>query len=570
MSTIVGPVRLAQPGPVAVSSAAIQRMLPIEVERHRALGRRIDMHHAKGLGNMRAADLPLHYNAVDILERNLAERADKVALFSDERNLTFGEASSEANQVGHALQAMGVGFGETVALLSLDGPDWVTSYFGILKIGAIAASFNTLLTGREYVYMLRDSRARVLIVHSMILPRILEVRADLEFIEHIVVIGEVADEGEGLVSHEAWRAPHPKSLETVPTHRDDFCCLNYSSGTTGDPKGILHAHKDLPLTAQLWGVNVLGLTEADRTFAVAKLFFSFGTGGNLIFPWYAGASIVLYAGPPRLAEKVLEHVERYKPTVIYNAPTGYGMMLAMDDLTERYDISSLRICVSAGESLPAPIWQAWKARTGLDTIDGIGSTENYHIFLSNRPGDIRPGSSGKPFAGYDLKIVDEDGQELPRGEVGNLLVRGETASLFYLHQYEKSQQTFLGPWLNTGDKYRIDEDGYYWHSGRSDDMLKVGGIWVSPVEVESALLEHDAVLECAVIGALDDRELVKPKAFVVLAEGAGMDGAEALLIAHCRDCMAEYKRPRWVVFVDALPKTATGKIQRFRLREIQT
>jgi benzoate-CoA ligase family protein len=314
-------------------------------------------------------------------------------------------------------------------------------------------------------------------------------------------------------------------------------------------------------------VNVLGLTESDRTFAVAKLFFTFGTGGNLIFPWYVGASIVLYPGPPASAANVLRHITQYQPTIFYTAPTGYGMLLSLEDLTSAHDLSSLRLCVSAGESLPAPIWQAWKERTGLDTIDGIGSTENYHIFLSNRPGDIRPGSSGRPFEGYDLRIVDEAGGDVPPGEVGNLLVRGETASLMYLHQYEKSQRTFLGEWLSTGDKYRVDEDGYYWHSGRSDDMLKVGGIWVSPVEVESTLLGHPAVLECAVVGQPDERDLVKPKAFVVLREGAlPSDALAAEMIGYCREHMAEYKRPRWVEFTGALPKTATGKIQRFRLR----
>lgn len=516
---------------------------------------------------MRAADLPLYYNAVDILERNLAERADKIALYSDARQMSFGEVSREANQVGHALAGMGVRRGENVALLALDGPDWVCSFFGVLKLGAVAASLNTLLTGEEYAYIMRDCRARVLIVEGLILPRVLEARAEMPDLEHIVVIGEAGDLPEGAVAYADWIAGQSTELHSTETHRDDFCCLNYSSGTTGDPKGILHAHKDLPLTAQLWGVNVLGLQESDRTFAVAKLFFTFGTGGNLIFPWYVGASIVLYSGPPRLADKVLEHIQKYQPTILYNAPTGYGMMLAMPDLCERWDLRSLRLCVSAGESLPAPIWQAWKERTGLDTIDGIGSTENYHIFLSNRPGDIRPGSSGKPFAGYALKIVDEAGTELPVGEVGNLMVRGETAALYYLHQYARSKEAFVGEWLNTGDKYRIDEDGYYWHSGRSDDMLKVGGIWVSPVEVESAVLSHPAVLECAVIGREDDRGLIKPEAFVVLGTGqAAEDNLADAIIVHCRECMAEYKRPRWIRFVDDLPKTATGKIQRFRLR----
>jgi benzoate-CoA ligase family protein len=515
---------------------------------------------------MKAADLPLTYNAVDILERNLPARADKAALYSDTRKeMSFREVSDEVNRVGHALKKMGVRMGETVGILSLDCPEWVTSFFGAIKIGAIAVGMSTLLTPDELDYILRDSRARVLIVHEKLLPAIEAIRDRQAYVEHVVVIGQGQREND--IAFRGWIGAEPTELESAITHRDDFCSLNYSSGTTGEPKGILHAHKDLPLTAQLWGVNVLGLREDDRTFAGAKLFFTFGTGGNLIFPWYVGASVILFSGPPRVATNVLEIVQRFKPTILYNAPTGYAASLAVEDFTHKYDLSSLRLCVSAGESLPAPIWHAWKEKTGLDIIDGIGSTENWHIFLSNRPGDIRPGSSGKPFDGYALKLVDEDGNEVPRGQVGNLLVKGETSALFYLHQDEKSRKTFLGEWLFTGDKYTVDEDGYYWHAGRSDDMLKVGGIWVSPVEVESALISHPAVLECAVVGKADPSALIKPKAFVIL--NAGYEASESLadkLIDHCTQKMADYKRPRWVEFVSELPKTATGKIQRFKLR----
>ena len=315
-------------------------------------------------------------------------------------------------------------------------------------------------------------------------------------------------------------------------------------------------------------MNVLGLREDDRTFAGAKLFFTFGTGGNLVFPWYVGASCVLLAGSPRVAANVLETVQRFRPTILYNAPTGYAMALAIEDLTERFDLSSLRLCVSAGESLPASIWQAWKERTGLDIVDGIGCTENWHIFLSNRPGDIRPGSTGKPFAGYEIKLTDDDGGEITEPHaVGSIWVKGETASLGYLRRYEASRRTFRGEWLVTGDKFYRDDEGYYWHAGRSDDMLKVGGIWVSPVEVESALLTHEAVLECAVVGQDDASKLTKPKAFVVPNEGFEPCAALAeRLIEHCRAEMAAYKRPRWIEFVTELPRTATGKIQRYRLR----
>lgn len=513
---------------------------------------------------MHLSDVPLSYNAIDILERNLPTRADKVALYSEERNLTFREVSDEANRVGNALRADGVRFGDYVAILALDGAEWVTSFFGIVKIGAVAVGLNTLLRPRDYAYMLRDCRARVLIVHESLLPAIVEVRDALPSLERVIVIGAQAPDGDR--TFRDWIAGQPTTLAAAVTHREDFCSLNYSSGTTGEPKGILHAHKDYPLTAQLWGVNVLGLRQEDRTFALAKLFFTFGTGGNLIFPWYVGASCVLYAGPPRLAARILELVQRLRPTILYNAPTGYAASLALPDFAS-YDLSSLRLCVSAGEALPAPIWHAWKERTGLDTIDGIGSTEVFHIFVSNRPGDIRPGSSGKPVPGFEVRLVDDDGQPVPPGEIGNLLVNGPTIALSYLHQYEKSRQTFRGEWCFTGDKYVVDADGYFWHAGRSDDMLKVGGIWVSPNEVESTLLGHPAVLECAVIGRADQSDLIKPHAFVTLRPGhAPTEILASELITYCREQLAEYKRPRWVEFVEELPKTATGKIQRFRLR----
>ncbi len=515
---------------------------------------------------MRAADLPIYYNAAHILEHNLPERADKTALFSPARNMTFGEVAAEANRVANALKKMDLRIGEVVGILAPDCAEWVTTFFGVLKAGGVALGMNTLLTPREYDFILRDSHARVLVVQDSLLAGIQQILAGQPYLAHVVVIGRPG-EGE-YTTYEDWIAGESERFQMVNTHRDDFATLNYSSGTTGEPKGILHAHKDLPLTSQLWGVNVLGLRESDRTFAVAKLFFTFGQGGNLIFPWYAGAGVVLYPGSPRDAAQVMSMVDQFKPTIFYNAPTGYAMAMAMADLTERFDLSSLRLCVSAGEALPAPIWHQWKERTGLDIIDGIGSTENYHIFISNRPDDIRPGSSGKPFLGYELRIIDENGNDVPPGEIGNLLVRGETAALSYLHRYEKSQETFRGQWLFTGDKYYVDEDGYYWHAGRSDDMIKAGGIWVSPMEVESTLLRHPAVLECAVVGKQDSAGLFKPKAYVVLKEA--YDPSDELaqeMIEFCRKEMAPYKRPRWIEFLEELPKTATGKIQRFKLRE---
>jgi benzoate-CoA ligase family protein len=513
-----------------------------------------------------AADVPLHYNAVDILERNLGARAEENALFSAERTMTFRQVSDEVNQVGNALRRkLGVRLGDFVAILCADRPEWVTSYFGIVKAGGVAVSINTMVTPGECDYILRDCRARVLIVDASLLPVFEEIRAGQPFVEHVVVVGQ-PDRAADLAFAEL-TGDQPSELEAALTHRDDACMLNYSSGTTGEPKGIPHAHKDLPLTAQLYAVDAIGLRADDRTFSVAKLFFTYGSGGNLIWPWYAGAGIILSSAPSRLATNLLEAIDRFKPTVFNGVPTSYASMLAVDRFTDTYDLSSIRLCLSAGESLPVAIWHDWKEATGHEIIEGIGTTENFALYLTNRQGDTRPGSVGRPVAGYEIKIVDEDGQPVPAGETGNLILKGETAALGYLHQYERSRRTFLGEWLATGDRFRTDDDGYYWYVGRSDDMLKVGGIWVSPVEIENSLTAHEAVLECAVIGHPDQSDLIKPKAFVVLQHGySPSDELARELIAHCAREMAAFKRPRWIEFVVELPRTATGKVQRAKLR----
>jgi 4-hydroxybenzoate-CoA ligase len=514
---------------------------------------------------LRAEDLPVRYNAVEILERNLPGRRDKLALLSAERQMTFGEVAREVNRVGHALRRLGVRRSEPVALLSVDSAEWVASFFGAIKIGAVPVCMNTLLKPYEHAFMLNDAQPRVAIVHASLLAGLEAIRGEIPSVEHVVVAGDRA--GPGAVAFSDWIADEPEELAAEATHRDDVCSLNYSSGTTGEPKGVPHAHKDYPLIARNVGEGVFGMRETDRTFSAAKLFFVYATGGNLIFPWSVGASVVLFAGAARVATNVLETVARFRPTFLFHAPTGYAAMVAVKDFASAYDLASLRLCVSAGEALPAPIWHAWKQATGIDILDGIGSTENLHMFISSRPGAIRPGSSGLTVPGYSARLVDEEGRDVGPGVVGNLLVKGETAALAYLHRYAASRRTFLGEWMSTGDKYVRDEEGFYWHAGRSDDMLKVGGLWVSPVEVESALLCHRKVLECAVVGQEDEARLVKPKAFVVLKDGeAASPELSQELIAFCRDRIADYKRPRWVEFVPELPKTATGKIQRFKLR----
>ena len=515
---------------------------------------------------MKAADLPTDYNMCEILEHNLKNRSDKTALWSEYGQFTFREVSDQVNKVGNALTRLGIGFGECVAILCPDRPEWVSTFFATAKIGGVALGMNTMLSTEEYDYIFKDARVSVLVICENLLSLVEPILSNHKMLTKVIVIG--AKENANYTSFANWINDEKTKLEAAQTHRDDFCSLHYSSGTTGMPKGVLHAHKDYPLIAQLSGVNFFGLTENDRTFSVAKLFFVYGIGGNLIFPWYVGASCVLYAGPPRQAAAVLKTIETYKPTIFVCVPTVYGAILSLPDFNKRYDIGSLRLCMSAGEPLPSGAWNAWKDASGIEILDTIGCTETYHTFMANRPGEVRPGSSGKPIGGYDVRLVDDEGQDVPTGVVGNLMVRGESTALFYLHQSEKTRHTFRGEWLFTGDQYLQDEDGYYWHQGRSDDMLKVGGLWVSPAEIENVLSAHEAVSECAVVGHYDQAGLLKPKAFVCLHdEVASSDAVLGELVKLCAKSLDAHKRPRWLEFIDELPRTATGKLQRFRLRE---
>jgi benzoate-CoA ligase family protein len=362
--------------------------------------------------------------------------------------------------------------------------------------------------------------------------------------------------------------------ETEPTTRDDAALWMYSSGSTGVPKACVHLHHDMVVCAELFGRGVLGITSADRCFSVAKLFFAYGLGNALYFPFSVGATTILWPGPPAPAH-VYDIIERHRPTLFFSVPTNYAMLLAHAAPGEHrsrrtdFDLSSIRMAVSAGEALPTPLFDRFKQRFGIELIDGIGSTEALHMFISNRAGAVRAGSSGQLVAGYDARILDNDGQPVPPGEIGNLWIRGDSVCAFYWNQHDKTVDTIHGPWLRTGDKYSVDADGYYWHAGRADDMLKVGGQWVSPVEVENVVLAHPAVQECGVVGFEDRDGLVKPIAFVVLRPGTeGTPERAGELEQFVRDRIAEFKRPRRVAFVTELPKTATGKIQRFKLREL--
>ncbi len=526
-----------------------------------------------------AADLgvPARFNATDyFVDRNVRDgRGDHVAIECGDERVTYRQVQERVNAVGNALRhRLGVRPEERVVLLLHDGAAFAYAYFGTMKIGAVPVPTSTLWKETDYRYILEDSRAVVLVVSQALLPQVERIpRAAVHRLRHIVVAGD--EPGEGRWSVDALIAGADTHLAPEPTSRDDAAVWLYSSGSTGAPKGCVHLHHDMMVCAELFGKGVLGLQPSDRCFSVAKLFFAYGLGNALYFPFAVGATSILWPGPPAAAS-VYATIEKHKPTVFYSVPTGYAMMLAhrrdadaAAGEAKDFDLSSIRIAVSAGEALPPALFNRFKERFGLEILDGIGSTEALHMFIANRTGANRPGSSGQLVAGYDARILDDERRPLPTGEIGNLWISGDSVCAGYWNQHEKTLQTVEGRWLRTGDKYSVDADGYYWYAGRSDDMLKVGGQWVSPIEVENALLEHPDVLECGVVGREDRDALIKPMAFVVLRPGVDRAPDHAgTLEQFARSRLAEYKRPRWVKFVDELPKTATGKIQRFKLRQL--
>lgn len=515
-----------------------------------------------------ARNLPERFNAAEFfVDRHIAEgRAEKVAIECGERKVTYRELGESVNRTGNALRnQLGLRIEERVLLLLLDCPEFAFSFFGAIKIGAIPVPVSTLLKPREYEFLLNDSRARVAIVSGALLANLAAIpRERLPWLETIVVVGEQTGDAirsEDLTTKESTRCA------AAPTHKDDPCFWNYSSGSTGLPKGCVHLQHDMVVTAELYARNVLGVTESDRFFSTAKLFFAYGMGNALYFPLLVGGTSILQSGPARPKE-VYEAIERYRPTLLFSVPSSYAAALNFQRPEGGdYDLSSVRHAVSAGECLPAALFHRFKERFGIEILDAIGSTEALHMFIANRPGAVRPGSSGQVLPGCDAKILDDEKRPVAVGEVGNLYIRSDAACACYWHQHEKSKETFDGHWTRTGDKYTVDADGYYWYAGRSDDMMKVSGVWVSPVEIENTLVEHEAVAEVAVVGRRDADDLVKPVAWVVVRDGhnVGPDLA-AKLQEFVATRLPKYKCPRWIEFVPELPKTATGKLQRFKLR----
>jgi benzoate-CoA ligase len=511
-------------------------------------------------------EVPRRYNAAfDLIERNLrAGRGSKLAYIDDHGRYSYGQLAERVNRAANGLISLGLAPEQRVLVALHDTIAFPSVFLGAIRAGIIPIAANTLLTANDYRYMLDDSRAAALVVSPPLLPAFEQAfrEGGRTNLRAIVVAGDAGPQYRRL--DELLAAAKP-SFDPAPTTCDDPCFWLYSSGSTGAPKGTVHVHASMIETAELYGQPVLGIREDDVVFSAAKLFFAYGLGNALSFPLCVGATTVLMAERPT-PTAVFKRLVEHRPTIFYGVPTLYAAMLAAPDFPKR-EALALRRCVSAGEPLPAEIGRRFRERTGVDILDGIGSTEMLHIFLSNRADDVRYGTTGVPVPGYELRIVDEQGRDVPDGEPGELLIRGPTAATGYWNNRARSRTTFIGDWTRSGDKYQRDANGYYVYCGRNDDMLKVGGIWVSPAEVESAIITHPAVLEAAVVAWEDEERLVKPKAFVVLRQS---EAGSALLAAeiqeHVKQQLAHYKYPRRVEFIAELPKTATGKIQRYKLR----
>ncbi len=508
-------------------------------------------------------EFPERFNmAWYFLDRNVEEgRGGQTCLRWRDTSWTYAQVQAESNRFGNALRRLGIDVEDRVLIVLPDRPEFAFAWFGAAKVGAVIAMVNPLLPADDYVHYFEYSRARVAVVDESTLDRIGPLRDRLAHLRHLIVVGEAGP-------HRSFAdecARSPDALVNADTHRDDPAIWLFTSGSTGKPKAAVHLQQDLPWNTERYAKQVLGIREDDVTLSVPKLFFGYATGTNLLFPFAVGGSTALFSERSEPAT-LFDAIERYRPTILTSVPTMINGMLNHPGGAER-DLSSLRFVLSAGEALPAELYRRWKDTFGVEILDGIGSAEMFHIYISNAPGDVTLGSLGRLVPGYEARIVDADGADCPDGEAGTLWVKGESAAIHYVQAHEKSKEVLRGDWVVTGDHMRRDADGRYWYEGRTDDMLKVGGIFVSPFEVENCLLRHPLVAEAAVIGYKDAEGLIKPKAFVVCRDQAGAGEPLAReLQEFVKKHLAPFKYPRIVEFAAALPKNDRGKIDRKRLR----